>query len=152
MARLHRPHVPLDVQCAVALRQNGLDPGERASVLRRFKGAYGKLLDAILVVVASNQHCAVDNLQLDHDPPLGARRKVWHDYIPKANDPDYLVWRDKESHRVKTLVRGEHGQYSDLALIKRERRRNRKQSRPKQKIAARKKPWPKRKFQKRRVK
>lgn len=67
---------------------------------------------------------------LDHDPPLRAR--AFNDrtgqYFPDANDPDYLVWRDKEGHRIKTYVRGEHGQYSDTILIARERKREKKKA------------------------
>jgi hypothetical protein len=166
MTRLYRPHVPLDVQCMVAMRQLFMTPEDRADILKRFRGHYGKLLDTLLISLATSPHmdCAVASLQLDHDPPLGAREQIKsrppapYAYRPDANDPAYLVWREVVAHGIKTRVRGEHGQYSDLALIKRERRRNREvakakkylASRPKQKIAARKKPWPKRKFPKRR--
>ena len=62
---------------------------------------------------------------LDHDPPLAAREFNQRTgiYNPDANHPESLIYRKAEDHRIKTLIRGEHGQYSDIALIKRERRR-----------------------------
>jgi hypothetical protein len=92
--------------------------------------------------LASCLGCDAKDLQLDHDPPLGARERKGDDYKPAANDPDYLIYRPKVEHAVKTRIRGEHGQYSDLVLIKRERRRLKK------KIKA-KRSWPKRKMQSR---
>src|SRR5690242_21536260 len=54
-------------------------------------------------------------------------------YFPDANDPDHLLFRpqptDAEaSHDVKTRIRGAHGQHSDLALA-RKNRRDRKSTR-----------------------
>jgi hypothetical protein len=153
MTRLHRPHVPLSVQCDVALRQLHLSSGERFEILRRFDRKYSGLKETLLISIAASIGCLRGALQLDHDPPLGARKQIkragkFIRYHPDANDPEYLFWRDKESHRVKTRVRGEHGQYSDLTLIKRERRRNRpKKKGPK--IRSAKRAWPKRKFEKR---
>jgi hypothetical protein len=89
-----------------------------------------------------------DTWQLDHDPPLALRERhrrwtgsrIAAYYDPPANDPEHLFYRD--DHRTKTFLRGDHGQYSDITLIKRERRRNRP-AKPKRKI-------PSRQFQKRR--
>ena len=86
-----------------------------------------------------------DTWQLDHDPSLALRKKQrrWNGmrmvshYDPPANDPEYLFYRD--DHHTKTFQRGDHGQYSDIVLIKRERRRNRP-AKPKRKIASR--PFP----------
>jgi hypothetical protein len=148
--RLPRPHVPLSVQCAVAIQQLHLSPVERIAILRRFERNYGHLKKTLLIALAPY---IGEDPQLDHDPPLGARQQIRKNgkfvrYVPDANDPNHLVWRAKEAHRVKTLVRGEHGQYSDLALIKRERRRNRPRKKG-PKIPSAKRPWPKRKFPKR---
>ena len=86
-------------------------------------------------------------------------------YIPDANDPEHLFYRPHGaqfagSHDVKTRIRGDHGQFSDLALIKRERRRQKKatpakrdftfrtnKSKLKRKWPKRKTNWPKRSFQ-----
>jgi hypothetical protein len=153
MTRLHRPHVPLSIQCDVVMRQCYLTPTHRTENLRRFKGNYSVLKQTLLIAFAASIKCSHHDLQLDHDPPLGARRQIWKSgkfvrYEPDANDPQHLFWRDKESHRVKTRVRGEHGQYSDLALIKRERRRSRPKKKG-QKFHSAKRAWPKRKFEKR---
>jgi hypothetical protein len=78
-------------------------------------------------------------LELDHDPPLAVRQfnPRTGKYKPDANDPNHLFYRTAEDHRVKTNIRGEHGQYSDRTLIKRERRRQ-KPKKPSH--------WPKRRF------
>jgi hypothetical protein len=96
--------------------------------------------------------CEVSELRLDHDPPLALRpqerrglgRKTY--YTPDANDPEHLFYRPHgaqhaASHDVKTRIRGEHGQFSDIAMIKRQRRRERP--------AKRKAKIPSRPFQKR---
>jgi len=87
-----------------------------------------------------------EEAHLDHDPPLRSREfnPITLKYKPDANDPDYLVWRDKEGHRVKTYVRGEHGQYSDTILIARERKREKKKAGLKPAYH-----WPKRKIRNR---
>jgi len=66
-----------------------------------------------------------DRLHLDHDPPLALRQfdKLTGKYLPDANDPEYLRYIPADQHRIKTFVRGEHGQRSDTAQIKRNRRR-----------------------------
>jgi hypothetical protein len=88
---------------------------------------------------------------LDHDPALAVREKVFKNgkhvgYTPDANDPLYLVYRTKAEHDAKTRVRGEHGQFSDHALIRRSKRKNKPNGR-KQKIPQRRNPWPSRKMQ-----
>ena len=145
--RLYRPYVPVEVKCRVLLRQIGeiwID-----EVLEANRGNLGDLLIELRGRLAALLDCPVSSLQLDHDPPLGARVRLQSSdgkcrtiYRPAANDPEHLVYRVKEAHRVKTLVRGDHGQFSDLALIRREKKRGRP---PKPK-----RPWPKRSFPKRR--
>lgn len=132
MVRLYRPHIPFDVRCRVALRQLGEMWPDR--VIAENKGRYGPLLDELITRLArllSDEE--IVELQLDHDPPLGAREKRYGGglspmtrYTPDANDPEHLIYRLKVAHGIKTRVRGEHGQYSDLALIKRARRREKK--------------------------
>lgn len=73
---------------------------------------------------------------LDHDPPLRTRlynprlKDVAARYTPNANDPNHLTYRTEHEHRIKTNVRGEHGQHPDRVLIKRERKRERKYRKP----------------------
>lgn len=143
MARLFRPHIPLEPRCRVVLRQLGelwID-----DVIAAHRTSLNRLLAIKLRTLSELMNCTINDLRLDHDPPLGARERRGEGkntvYSPDANDPDHLFYREKSAHDVKTRIRGEHGQFSDLALIKRERRRQRKRSKPKKKWASR--PWPK---------
>lgn len=138
MSRLPRPYIPLEVRCRAALRQiNALNIGFRYDIEKKIISAHhlaggeghGKLLKNLLWHISLAHHCAASDLHLDHDPALCNRRlnKRTGRYTPDANDPDHLVYRTKDDHGIKTRVRGENGQYSDLALMKRERRRLRKE-------------------------
>jgi hypothetical protein len=80
--------------------------------------------------------CRVDEMRLDHDPALALRQQFKNGrgeiirYVPDANSPDDLQYRPhgaqhEGSHDTKTRIRGPHGQYSDIQLIKRQRRRDR---------------------------
>ena len=102
-------------------------------------------------------------VHLDHHPALAAREKVFRNgehvgYIPAANDPDYLLYREEAEHRLKTNVRGDGAQHPDRVLIKKQRRlergpkpkrgpkiRSRGFSSAKQKLPSR--PFPKRRDQ-----
>lgn len=134
MPRLYRPHIPLDVRCRVAMRQLGeLWPDE---ALEAHDGALGAFLVQLLKKLT--ELLGEETLHLDHDPPLAARLVMTRStinmlneglatvYIPDANDPDYLIYRGAQAHKIKTNVRGEHGQHPDRVLIKRERKRLRK--------------------------
>jgi hypothetical protein len=160
MARLYRPPVPLEVQYRVALRQLGtlwIDQAVREAKKERRLGhwvgyAKGRLADLL--------GCTVKDLRLDHNPPLAARQRNGEGkntvYTPDANDPEFLAYRPHGtqfagSHDVKTRIRGDHGQYSDLVLIKRERRRQKKRTSEKRtKVRPPKRKWPSRPFAKRR--
>lgn len=156
MARLHRPHVPLKVRCVVAARQLGYFTLIATIMHATHDRMMGRLLDNLLDELARSFGCEVDELRLDHNPPLGARPKTGEGkrtvYEPDANDPEHLLYRPhgaqhEGSHDVKTRIRGDRGQYSDIVLIKRQRRRERA-PRPKAKIPNVKRPWPKRPFAK----
>lgn len=148
---LYRPSIPLEVKCRVALRQLGNtdpdtmiklhrsrpDAGYMVAIGARSPGGLGRLLPKLLAELADMLGCPVEALRLDHDPALALREKrprgltaKWI-YTPDANDPNYLAYRPHgaeyaASHDVKTRIRGDHGQFSDITLIKRERRRERK--------------------------
>lgn len=176
MARLYRPSIPLEIKCRIVLRQLGemfID-----DVLAAHDRGLGKLLSEKLAEFAETIKCEVSDLRLDHDPPLAARpqfrrglgKKTY--YQPDANDPEHLFYRPhgaqfSGSHDVKTRIRGDHGQYPDIVLIKRERRRqkakmskksglksgfaqNRKSSVPGAKPRPGKRKWPSRPFPQRR--
>lgn len=178
--RLPRPYIPLDVRCRIGARQIGwgenAKDGQEAAInsllrlhapIRRHghKGTsgYARLLRNILAELATKLSCCPQDLRLDHDPPIALRVKVRSrgkiiGYLPDANDPEFLSYRPHGaqfagSHDVKTRIRGDHGQYSDVTLIKRQRRRERGKKESARKLRSRpfpkpkqKKPWPKRKF------
>lgn len=136
--KLLRPHIPLETRCRVLLRQLGelwpeqcIATAKEARSLGYFVAGLKKQLSELLV-------CGPDELQLDHEPALENREKVFDrsgqhvGYRPDANDPNHLIYRTKADHQIKTNVRGDGAQYSDRALAKRERRRQRgnKPSRP----------------------
>lgn len=150
MARLWRPAIPLEVKCRVALRQLG-DTPSADRLIDNSKGMLGHFLKCLLFNLAESFDCSVNDLRLDHEPALALRpqfkrglgKKTY--YEPDANDPEYLFYRPHGaqyagSHDVKTRLRGDHGQYSDIALIKRQRKRDRP-PKPKRKWASR--PFPK---------
>lgn len=149
MARLPRKHIPFGVRCQVAERQvlaMGLDPDQfdaRPLSLR---------LDFLLTALFRGETC-----HLDHDPALENREQVRDRdgvvlrYIPDELDPDYLIYREKHAHHVKTNVRGEHGQYADNVIAKRERKRKKKmddKAKPKRESRSRKPKWSSRPFPK----
>lgn len=146
MARLYRPTIPVETRCRVALRQLGESEVENVLEANRpSRGgssmagtgspgrSLGRLLDRLKGELAELLGCSVEDLRLDHDPPLAARpqerrglgRKTY--YVPDANDPEHLFYRPhgpqfEGSHLIKTNVRGEHGQHPDRVLIKKARR------------------------------
>jgi hypothetical protein len=133
MGRLFRPHIPLSVRCKVAERQILRGP-LTFSFLDVPAKPLARRLKLLLWKVATQLGCEVDELRLDHDPPLGARLQygsIVSDkeiiYDPDANDPDHLFYRPHGpehagSHLIKTNVRGDHGQHPDRVLIKKARR------------------------------
>lgn len=167
MARLYRPHVPLEVRCRVALRQLGeMWPDQVLDEVRanyrdpyRPRSGFGAFLEMLLAKLAELLGCVVEDLRLDHDPPLALRESKLigltgrRKYMPDANDPEHLAYRPHGaefagSHDVKTRIRGEHGQFSDVQLIKRRRRRERKAQPVKRRVGKRAKikavsKWPK---------
>lgn len=141
---LYRPHIPYEVRCRVALRQLGgynIDAKIESEHPAAGGLGYEKLLRTVLLPsLVARLGCTVSDLRLDHNPALGLRRKrrtgqtvmrggVLIDvvkYTPDANDPDALIYRDDHAHHIKTNVRGDGAQFSDTALMKRERRRKKK--------------------------
>ena len=153
MPRLHRPTIPLDVKYRVALRQLGEFWPDDA--LKAHAGGLGAFLDRLLEKLAELLNCETDDLRLDHDPALATRQRVGDGkktiYAPDANDPNYLIYREKHAHHIKTNIRGDGAQYPDRVLIKRERRRRQGEKHPLEIVAksfrSKKSTWPKRKLQ-----
>lgn len=143
MARLYRPYVPLKVRLIVAERQCDLRGINSGAIALLHSG--GDRLKVMLNVLFGDSTVA-----LDHDPALVNRIKrkvIAYDkktdgvkfitrYSPDANDPRFLIYReagkpgDGSDHDIKTRVRGEHGQHSDLALARKEKRRAKKRAKP----------------------
>jgi hypothetical protein len=96
--------------------------------------------------------------QLDHDPALGLRdRTPDGGYIPDEHDPDYLVWREKDEHAIKTRGNGATTAGSDIGNMRHFRDvtaseqdfRDRLLRKECGKPPARNSRWPKRKLQSR---
>jgi hypothetical protein len=104
--KLHRPYVPMAVRLAVARRQFDETPADKRWINDK------ALLDLYLATLFGDQYRSV---HLDHDPPLFLRERNGDQYTPDANDPNYLVYRTKEDHRIKTFVHGDGAQRSDMA-------------------------------------
>lgn len=106
--RLRRPYIPIAVRLEVATRQwmfgnhpvpRGHDSLRLNWEFKRLKGN-GRRLRFLLKYM-------FERPQLDHDPALENRKcnAVTGKYTPDANDPRYLVYREKEDHGFKTTGR-----------------------------------------------
>jgi hypothetical protein len=132
--KLSRPsYVPLSVRLQVVHRMWQKQKGERLSqVYGESSGAYLKRVLSLLIDGPPH---------LDHEPPLACRQKIKRKglirYRPDANDPDYLVYRSKQSHREKTFIRGDGAQYPDRVRIAKIRRIERPRKKKKYRWAAR---------------
>ena len=134
MPRLLRPPIGIETKLRVVLRQLGEMFIDEVIRLNRYvpresvhRRSLSKLLDEKLEEFAALLKCDVRALRLDHDPALGARRKVFRKgehvgYVPDANDPEHLIYREKHAHHIKTNVRGDGAQHPDRVLIKKNRR------------------------------
>jgi hypothetical protein len=140
--KAERPYVPLAVRVTVSEKLvqslGGVPSSANVGFSMRWRLNWNLNLAARIKGLPDG-----GSFQLDHDPSLALRKQHKRNgvisYDPPANDPEYLFYRD--DHHTKTFLRGDHGQYSDIVLIKRERRRNRA-AKPKRKIPS--KPFPKR--------
>lgn len=112
--KLLRPYIDIRTRCIVATRQCGWSATGIPGLMRLHQGHYGRLLQRILAELGEKIGTP---LHLDHDPALENRpfNKRTRKYTPDANDPDYLFYRSKQSHRIKTLVRGDGALRSDAS-------------------------------------
>ena len=152
-----RPHIPLSVCVQVAERQVKASGSALWPIYLSAQAINPWPLGQRLRILLNDLFG--DKLyQLDHDPALilrkyrnDARMKPPDRYTPNANNPAHLVYRDTADHLQKTTGRkpgaertvttkgSDIGIKTKFARLKRPKRR-------KQKISARKNPWPKRKF------
>lgn len=132
--RLFRPYVPLAVRVQVASRQlRVIEPSLDWELMQATPSLPDRQrLSLLLGCLFIGEPC-----HLDHDPALVNRKfnKRTKKYTPDANDPRYLTYRTKAEHDTKTRVRGDHGQHSDLALVRKRKKLKRKAARPKRKWA-----------------
>ncbi len=130
MSRLPRPHTPLEICCRVLLVQLGTFPELIDRDLAKNKGRYEAYYNELKPRLAEQLNCQTRDLDLDHHPPLAARKKTYNEfgevvaYDPDANDPDFLAYRVRLAHKFKTNKRGDGAQFRDQALINRQRQLN----------------------------
>lgn len=80
---------------------------------------------------------------LDHQPALVLRdyNPRTERYTPDANDPEYLCYRTVTSHKLKTTIRGDGAQRSDISAMMHQRKmdenRGKRKRRPKVKLKSR---------------
>jgi len=119
--KLPRPHIPYRIRVIVAARQCV----EHGWTIYPEEGdSYSAQLKKLLKLLFGDQRW-----HLDHDPPLMSREQVTQQYYdagtralkyrnfyrPDANDPDHLIYRTVEDHRIKTFVRGDGATRSDIS-------------------------------------
>lgn len=133
MARLYRPYIPLAVRVKVAARQvilsGALGPAIQVGIFDTYKSAGDRLGELL-------RHLFGDKpFALDHNPALMNRKRCGTGkqtvYSPPANHPDYLVYREAgpgSDHDIKTRVRGDGAQHSDLALARIAKRKAKKKT------------------------
>lgn len=127
MPRLLRPTIDLATKLRVLLRQLGDAFPDDLIAIAQEQRCLGTLVAEKQERLATLLGCEASDLDYDHDPPLAARVKVYKmgvhvDYRPRATDPEHIVARVRVDHRIKTNVRGQHGQHPDRVLIKKARR------------------------------
>jgi hypothetical protein len=124
--KLKRPHIPIETRLAVIARQ--LCQSGRVGLVLQAATAFPKTsaqLDFLLTCKFGEE-----TYHLDHDPPLCLREIVDAErgiYNPPGDDPEYLIYRTAEEHRLKTFVRGDGAQLSDAGKRRKEIRRRRKE-------------------------
>lgn len=136
--RLARPYIPLSVRVAVAERQS----------IAAGKGRLGSSVLYKRLAYALELLFGGQKAELHHRPSLVNRRRYVRNgktfYDPPANDPDHLIYLRAgrgEDHDVETRVRGVGAQLSDLAQVRKRKRKERKAKRVRRR-------WPSRPFPK----
>jgi hypothetical protein len=132
--KLPRPYVPLRVRVAVAERQffeiHKRQPS-MAFMKTRILSQRVKLEWLLVTMFGSKL------IELHHRPALLNRSYVNGKYHPDANDPAFLVYLPADDHAVETRVRGQHGDYSDLAKRRKAKRIAQKTKRPRSRLRSR---------------
>jgi hypothetical protein len=126
--RLPRPYIPLKIKIQVAERQASESVLWRDAIMPLgIKWTLRQRLTSALTFLFGSLP-----VELHHRPALCNRPCSGAGvYEPDANDPDYLVYVPKDEHDIETRVRGQHGDYSDLAKARKRKRKERKAKRRK---------------------
>lgn len=99
-----RPYIPIGIRIQVAARQYRERFGSSDSYLSFMRQRPGRRKRLTWLVAKLFPGVIV---QLDHDPALILRLfdRETGKYTPDANDPAWLVWREKAQHQEKTTGR-----------------------------------------------
>lgn len=120
--KLIRPHIPINVRLEVISRQLH-ESGRLADAMRSVASA---MTPSARLAYLLRYAFGDERPHLDHEPALCLREVLDAGkgrYQPGANDPRYLLYRTKDEHRIKSLVRGDGAQLSDAAKLRKEKRR-----------------------------
>lgn len=111
---MKRPHIPLYIRCIVAARQLGPWADDLLVIMRNDRLSKATLLRILLDRLKQKLGC--EELHLDHNPALALRKRtIRGGWDPLPNDPEYLIYRSKQDHHIKTNVRGDGAQRSDTS-------------------------------------
>jgi hypothetical protein len=109
--KLIRPYIPIAVRVQVAERQVRETSGYHPKSIEHPEWSMRFRLSAALEFLFGEDAKA----ELHHRPALCNRWKSnTGEYVPAANDPEYLVYLVKGEHDIETRVRGVGAQRSDL--------------------------------------
>ncbi len=112
--RLPRPYIPHRIRRIVAVRQciDAFVPLDVIQLIEGDKIPEAEKCRRLLSLIFPDQW-----VELDHVPSLAQRafNMRTRRYTPDANEQAYLVWRPRSSHYIKTYIRGDGAQRSDVA-------------------------------------
>jgi hypothetical protein len=122
--KLPRPHIPIPTRIKVAQRQLRGFGASDALMFKDIMETPAVYLDRLLAGLSIYLGVLFKPLHLDHDPALCNRKYSYRTgrYTPDANDPRYLIYRTQADHDIKTRVRGDGAQLSDLAKRRKTKR------------------------------
>jgi hypothetical protein len=122
--KLPRPHIPIPTRIKVARRQLFFFGVNDALMQKDHCETPAVYLDRLLGGLSIYLGAMFKPLHLDHDPALCNRKYSYRTgkYTPDANDIRYLIYRTQADHDIKTRVRGDGAQLSDLAKLRKTKR------------------------------
>lgn len=103
-----RPYIPIAIRLQVAIRQFDADNrGGSTNFFIRMRRVYGNTGQRGRLAWILKALFPLATPEIDHDPALILRQfsPVSGKYTPDANNPDYLIWREKAAHQEKTTGR-----------------------------------------------